>query len=228
MAIDEALLAHAREARRPDAVLRLYRWPSPALSIGAKLKLSSDVAQRCHRAGVTIVRRPTGGGAVLHDRDLTYAVVAPYQSRGVLETYRWVAQGLIGGLKMLGLEARIVEHEGPSRAMACFAVPTGADLDVRGRKICGSAQVRRLGWFLQHGSIPLADLRCRTRELLGVEDEASTCLELELPGVIWEDLSRSLTLGFERLWGQAPRIRGLSTRERELVEECLQDPLAMV
>ncbi|MGH2770875.1 MAG: lipoyl protein ligase domain-containing protein, partial [Actinomycetota bacterium] len=66
MAIDEALLAHAAEARRPEAMLRLYRWALPTLSIGAKLELPSDVARRCRRAGVAIVRRPTGGGAVLH------------------------------------------------------------------------------------------------------------------------------------------------------------------
>jgi lipoate-protein ligase A len=228
MAIDEALLAHALETRCPDPVLRLYRWASPALSIGAKLDLPDGVAARCRRAGMAVVRRPTGGGAVLHDGDLTYAVVAPHGRRGVLETYGWVAGGLLEGLRTLGLEARVVEHGGPSRALACFAVPTGADLEVGGRKICGSAQVRRDGWFLQHGSIPLADVRPRARELLGVEDAASTCMALELPGIIWEDLSRGLTLGFERLWGEAPRVRGLSARERELVEKCLQDPLAMV
>jgi lipoate-protein ligase A len=240
MAVDEALLAHALEVRQHEALLRLYRWGSPALSIGAKLELPGDVAQRCQRAGVTVVRRVTGGGAVLHDGDLTYAVVAPYGSRGVLETYRWVAAGLCEGLRMLGLEAGVVEHAGSSRggglpgqrtasaALACFAVPTGADLEVRGRKICGSAQVRRGGWFLQHGSIPVADLRSRTRELLGIEDETSTCLERELPGTTWEDLWASLALGFERLWGRAPRIRPLSVRERELADQWLHDPLVMV
>ena len=110
-------------------------------------------------------RRATGGGCVLHDGDVTYSVVAPEAGQSVLEAYRWVAGGLMAGLRLLGVEASVAEHPAIGRRLDCFAVATGADLEVEGRKVCGSAQVRRLGWFLQHGSLPIVDIRAKTASL---------------------------------------------------------------
>jgi lipoate-protein ligase A len=205
MAIDLAMLDGAIERQQPEALLRLYRWPGPTLSVGANLPLPAEAAGRCAAGGVEVVRRPTGGGCVLHDGDLTYAVVAHEQGRGVLAAYRWVASGVIAGLRLLGIDAAVVEHPGTGRPLDCFQEATGADLSVAGRKLCGSAQLRRSGWFLQHGSIPIADVRARVAALLGgtVED-TSTCMERVKPGTTWQDLATVLIRGFTSAWGAPP------------------------
>lgn len=205
MALDRALLDRAIGTGSLLPTLRLYRWEPATLSTGAHTELPPEVADRCAAAGVALVRRPTGGGCVLHDGDLTYSVVAPDGGAGVLDAYRWVAGGLIAGLARLGIAAEIAERGPSGRALNCFQVPTGADLAVAGRKLCGSAQLRRGGWFLQHGSIPLGDVRARTAQLLGGEpDDRSTYLEGVKPGTTWEDLAGAIVEGFTTAWGSPP------------------------
>jgi lipoate-protein ligase A len=214
MAVDEALLAWAIRTRAERPILRLYRWARPALSLGAHQRVSDELMARCADRSVEVVRRPTGGTAVLHGDDLTYSVVAPSGGRGVLEAYSWVAEGLIAGFAALGIGAEV--GDGGSRPdgstplgarSACFAATVGADLKVGNSKICGSAQVRRSGWFLQHGSIPIGDGRTLTRDLLrhpGRND--STCIELLRPGVSGEVLAGALIRGFESRWGRYQEV----------------------
>jgi lipoate-protein ligase A len=231
MALDRALLRRSIEASRTEPVLRIYAWQPPTLSVGAKMDLPEAVRRRCDAAGVDMVRRPTGGGCVLHDGDLTYSVVAPDAGRSVLEAYRWVARGLIAGLGVLGVAAVVAEHPASGRPLDCFQAATGADLAVAGRKLCGSAQLRRAGWFLQHGSIPLADIRTRTAGLLGgpvagTADDPSTCLDQVKPGTTWQDLAEALVEGFRSTWGSAPEVRGVEPREWLLAAE--EEPAGMI
>ncbi|MGH2719863.1 MAG: lipoate--protein ligase family protein [Actinomycetota bacterium] len=215
-----AVLDHAIDSTEPVAVVRIYRWRPAALSVGAHSELPPGILERCAAAGVAVVRRPTGGGCVLHDADLTYSVVAPDGGRGVLEAYRWVAAGLIAGLGRLGIAAAIAEHGPAGRPLNCFQVPTGADLAVAGRKLCGSAQLRRGWWFLQHGSIPVSDVRARTAELLGSPpDDRSTFLECVKPGTTWEDLAAAIVEGFAAAWGSSPRRRQVDPEEWHLCKE---------
>lgn len=211
MALDEALLAWAIAEYDRSPLVRIYQWDAPTLSVGATLPLKSEVAARCRDAGVALALRPTGGGAVLHGNDVTYSVVAPIEGRSVIASYRWIATALIAGLRTLGVTAEVIERPSHDRSMACFALPSGADLSAGGRKVCGSAQLRRTGWFLQHGSIPLADLRAQTATLIGssVVDE-STWIE----GVSADRLSEALMAGFTEVWGPPARL--------------LADPLALV
>ncbi|MGH2720862.1 MAG: lipoyl protein ligase domain-containing protein, partial [Actinomycetota bacterium] len=154
---------------------------------------------------------------VLHRGDLTYAVVAPERGLGVLGIYRWVADALLAGFAALGLEAAVVEHGGSGRPLACFALPTGADLEIGGRKACGSAQVRRGGWFLQHGSIPVEDVRAGTAALLGpASGDGSTCVERERPGTGWAAAARAFERGFREAWGEPVAVRGLDPDEEAL------------
>lgn len=153
MTADVALLEAVAAGAPPT--LRCYRWDPPALSLG-RFQPDDDVDRAaCARHGVEVVRRPTGGRALLHGGDLTYAVAMPIP-RGAAGTvdavYRWVAGALVEGLARLGVEAAIARHEGPAGAV-CMGTQQGADLRVGERKICGSAQVRRGGALLQHGSI---------------------------------------------------------------------------
>jgi lipoyl(octanoyl) transferase len=158
MAVDEALLDAVAAGASP--ALRLYRWVPPALSLG-RFQPADDVdLDACTRLGVDVVRRPTGGQGLLHGGDLTYAVAMPLPAGGeggVDAVYRWIADALIAGLALLGVPAAVARHDGPSGPV-CFAGQQGADLRVADRKVCGSAQVRRDGAVLQHGSILLTRL----------------------------------------------------------------------
>jgi lipoate-protein ligase A len=156
MAADLALLDSVAAGAPP--VLRLYTWAPPALSLG-RFQAADDVDHAaCARLGVEVVRRPTGGRALLHGGDLTYAVAVmrpPGPPGSVDAVYSWLSRGIVAGLARIGVEATTARRDGPA-GPACFAGQQGADLRVGERKLCGSAQVRRGAVVLQHGSI-----RCR-------------------------------------------------------------------
>ena len=153
MAADEALLGEV--VKSGGAFLRLYRWAPPTLSIGRNQALDGIVQN-----GVPWVRRPTGGQAVWHEHEVTYAVAAPIAMFGSLrKAYREIHGRLANALRTLGVDAELATSPTvrPSgRPAACFAAPAGGEILVGGRKLVGSAQVRRGDAFLQHGSILLA------------------------------------------------------------------------
>lgn len=153
MAADLAMLDAVAAGRAP--MLRLYRWDPPALSLG-RFQPDDDVDRiACAARGVDVVRRPTGGRALLHGADVTYSVAFPQPSGDagrVDALYEWLAGGLIAGLALLGVEAAVARRDGPAGPV-CFSGQQGADLRVGERKLCGSAQVRRDGAVLQHGSV---------------------------------------------------------------------------
>jgi lipoate-protein ligase A len=165
MAVDEELLARA-QAGEKSPVLRLYTWDPPAVSLGRFQKLESAVdADACKRLGFDIVRRITGGRAVLHYHELTYSIVAPLDCPlfppTVLGTYRVIAAGLLAGLRNLNIMAEMVsrgERHSPlvknnAKEPSCFSSSSWYEIVVKGRKIVGSAQRRMPNAFLQHGSI---------------------------------------------------------------------------
>jgi lipoate-protein ligase A len=157
MAFDDVLLQDADRTGR--ATLRLYRWSPPCLSFGRNEPARSRYDRAAiERRGLAVVRRPTGGRAVWHDAELTYAVAAPVALFGTLaESYRTIHGRLADALRTLGVRAELAA---PRRAPAvgagpCFASPVGGEVLVDGKKVIGSAQVRRGTAFLQHGSILL-------------------------------------------------------------------------
>lgn len=188
--------AHARGLVPPT--LRFYGWRPPALSLGYAQKAEREVdLDACGRAGVDVVRRPTGGRAVLHDREVTYSVVISTQllPGSVVETYRHLSAGLVEGLRLLGLPAQVkADPPRPGlRSAACFDAPSWYELVVDGRKVVGSAQVRRGGVILQHGSIPLEFSPARLVALLRLPPGWQERLE--------EDLARHAAGLCE--WGRA-------------------------
>jgi len=158
MALDDALL---HEADRTGAAhLRLYRWDPPCLSFGRhEPALTRYDRSRIEALGLDVVRRPTGGRAVWHEHEVTYAVAAPIARFGSLrDSYRAIHQRLAAALRRLGADATLAP-DAPAPGLgagACFAAPVGGEVLVGGRKVIGSAQVRRGSAFLQHGSILLA------------------------------------------------------------------------
>ena len=171
MAADLALLDAVEAGAGP--VLRVYRWTPPAVSLG-RFQPETDLdLEACRSHGVEVVRRPTGGKALLHGGDLTYAVAMPRPSGAaghVDALYRTLASGLIAGLSRLGVDAEIGGDRGPAGPV-CFAAAQGADLRVGERKVCGSAQVQRGRTVLQHGSILLERLPFDELDLLACPED---------------------------------------------------------
>ncbi len=163
MAVDEYLMGLS--ATRGVPVLRLYQWERPTLSVGRNQRLDKTVDfQACHDAGVHIVRRMTGGQAVLHGSDLTYAVSAPLDGsdfgESILSTYRALSRVFLLVFSELGFRPTVQTYSGRQRhALAspiCFVTPSAQEILIGGKKLVGSAQRRRPEGFLQHGSIPYA------------------------------------------------------------------------
>jgi lipoyl(octanoyl) transferase len=157
MAVDEAL---ARTLRPGEGVLRIYRWRQPTLSFGRNQAVRDRYdPEALGPLGIGVVRRPTGGREVLHDRELTYAVVLPVDELGSVRTlYRLVNEGLLEGLRSLDVAAALSPSGGrtpPLESGACFLEPAGGEVEVDGRKIVGSAQRRFGSALLQHGSLLL-------------------------------------------------------------------------
>jgi len=147
MAADEALLE--RVVRSGGAFLRIYRWDPPTLSIGRN---QHDVFEN-----TPVVRRPTGGQAVWHEHEVTYAAVAPVALFGSLrKAYCEIHTRLARALRSLGVDAVLAPAVRASgRPAGCFASSVGGEILVGGKKLVGSAQVRKRDAFLQHGSILL-------------------------------------------------------------------------
>ncbi|MEO7770337.1 MAG: hypothetical protein ABIX19_04860 [Gemmatimonadaceae bacterium] len=168
MALDEALMQRARSSG--ETVLRVYGWSSPVLSLGRNQRAvgvydEGAVVER----GVGVVRRPTGGRALLHHREVTYSVTAPAGDQELGAAYARINQLLLTALATLGVPASLANpatKASPPTALPCFAEPSRGEVIVGGRKLAGSAQWRDAGAMLQHGSIIVADDQSLIRELM--------------------------------------------------------------
>ena len=160
MARDTAL--QARAAKTSETVFSIYSWARPTLSFGRHQPASMlyDL-ERIHAAGLDVVRRPTGGRAILHDHEVTYSVTAPLQDAGPLrETYFRINRVLLDGLTRLGVIAGLASPAERAPAPSnrpCFETPGEGELVAHGGKLVGSAQWRDGGALLQHGSILVDD-----------------------------------------------------------------------
>lgn len=205
MALDEAILeAAGRKESLPT--LRLYAWHPPCLSLGYSQPVADVDPDALKRRGWQLVRRPTGGRAILHTNELTYSIMAPLHEprvRGsVLESYRRLSQGLVAGLKLLGLPVQAEESYPASAAnvrpggAVCFEAPSNYEITVGGKKLMGSAQARRPYGVLQHGSLPLCGDLAGIVHALAFPGETA---RLEAAGRL---LARATSV--ERVLGQAP------------------------
>lgn len=164
MAIDEVLLQDVQAGKSPP-VVRLYRWSPATVTLGYAQRGEQQVNRDyCRENRIDIVRRITGGRAVLHDDEVTYAVISRHEglfSGDPLQSYRTIAEVLLACLRHFGLDAEVSgRHAGTSSAVAveqsaCFTAPAQFEIVCQGKKICGSSQKRAQGAFLQHGSLPV-------------------------------------------------------------------------
>ncbi|MGE5592336.1 MAG: biotin/lipoate A/B protein ligase family protein [Betaproteobacteria bacterium] len=202
MAVDEAVMVQVARGASPPT-FRLFEWDPPSLSLGRVQSFQRDVdAEACRKLGVDVVRRPTGGRAVLHDVEVTYSLIMsqndPVLPAGLGESFSLATQGIIKGLRLLGVKAEIRGRDegdasgraaaadgagaaGAVRTGACFDSPSWYEVVSGGRKLVGSAQARLMGVFLQHGSILIeldAEKLCRLLRFDSEDERAAAVSHL--------------------------------------------------
>lgn len=221
MAVDEAILESTGSQKTPPT-LRLYAWQPPCLSLGYAQSANEVDFAALNRLGWQIVRRPTGGRAILHTDELTYSVITPpddpIMAGGVLESYRRLAQALLHALHILGLQAaadaRYPTTDTTPNGPVCFEVPSNYEITVAGKKLLGSAQARRSQGILQHGSFPLhGDLTRITQALVFPDEEArqraaqrllahaATAADYLTPPPTWQQAAQAFQSAFAETLG---------------------------
>lgn len=230
MALDEALLEAVGSGESPPT-LRFYGWDPPCLSLGAFQALAEVDREACAKLGIDVVRRPTGGRAVLHHREVTYAVVLPRAAAGrPREVYLKICRGILRGLERLGVRADFApvgSHRrggGPS----CFAAASDYEVLVDGRKLVGSAQVWRSGNLLQHGAVLLSADRALWARLMGQPDAADGLIGLleVRPGLTFNQVVGALAAGFAEEFGMGLVAGGWGSAELERAGRLVQEKYA--
>jgi lipoate-protein ligase A len=214
--------------------LRLYGWRPPCLSLGRHQGTDAADLELCRAAGVDVVRRPTGGRAVLHHLELTYAVAAALgrgpMPRALQEAYRLICTGLVAACAALGVATELtggevnLELPGPRSVVPCFKAPAGGEVVVAGRKLVGSAMRAHDGAVLQHGAILLDWDGQLQAGSMGLDDDTGlrpfvTTLREQLGRVPGRgELDDALARGFSEALGIALEPADLSAAEARRAE----------
>ncbi len=246
MAVDESILEHIHRGES-QPTLRLYAWNPPCLSLGHAQPFADVDMGRVKANGWEVVRRVTGGRAILHTDELTYSVTGSAEESvlagGVLESYNRLAQALLFAIRELGLPVEIKEYVGERNFQnlnpVCFEVPSTYEITVDGKKLIGSAQARKKEGVLQHGSLPLTGDLTRICDALIFKDEASrknaaqrllaraTTVESVLGVEIeWEIAAQAFVKGFEAQLGIHFQRGEMSRSELERADELVQEKYA--
>ena len=234
MAVDEAILEATVEGNAPPT-LRLYAWQPPCLSLGYAQSVADVDKERLAALGWELVRRPTGGRAILHTDELTYAVIGPQREPrlqgSILESYQRLSKALLGALRLLGLPAQahslLSENQnGGAKGPVCFEVPSNYEIIVHGKKLVGSAQARKREGVLQHGTLPLWGDLTRITQALCFKDEneregaavrlkarATTVEEVLGYRVPWDEAAQAFVSAFEQELALNLKPAGLSQAE---------------
>jgi lipoate-protein ligase A len=242
MAMDEAILeAVGRSESLPT--LRLYAWEPACLSLGYAQPCGDVDLPRLRARGWEVVRRPTGGRAVLHTDELTYSVIAslnePRVAGTVLESYHRLAQALVVALSLLVLPVEIQEHAAVPAAQkknpVCFEVPSTYEITIDGKKLVGSAQARRKEGVLQHGSLPLTGDLTRILQVLVFPDEVfrthaaerllkrATTVENALGRVVsWDEAAQAYIAAFRSVLALDLQPGNLTPDEKNRTEELVR------
>src|SRR5574341_1837399 len=258
MAVDEAILLAVADGNAPPT-LRFFGWTPPCLSLGYAQPVADVDGDRLRARGWDLVRRPTGGRAILHTDELTYSVVAPMTETrvagGVVESYRRLSAGLMRGLEILGLAARADKSEKiqisnskiqtpntpitQSPIPVCFEVPSNYEITAGDKKLLGSAQVRKRGVVLQHGTLPLTGdiaricegLRFdsddeRQRAAARVRQRATAVREVLGHEVSWDKAAAAMARGFTEALNLQLEAGALTARESELAVKLREEKYA--
>jgi lipoate-protein ligase A len=242
MAVDEAILEHIGRGKSLPT-LRLYAWTPPCLSLGHAQTFADVDLARLQARGWELVRRATGGRAILHTDELTYSVIAPTDEPrvegSVLESYNRLAGALLRAVKSLDVPVEMKEGKVNDNSMpnpVCFEVPSTYEITAGGKKLIGSAQARRKEGMLQHGSLPLSGDLTRICQALKFESEAArenavkrlleraTTVESVLGRRIgWERAAQAFVEAFEAQLGLKFERGALSESESNRAEELVRE-----
>jgi lipoate-protein ligase A len=248
MAVDEAIL-EAIGARQAPPTLRLYAWEPACLSIGYAQPFSDADPQKLADHHWDIVRRTTGGRAILHTDELTYSITGPQDeprlTGGVLESYRRLSQALLAALQKLGLPAEALpQPKAPGgnnrpKEPVCFEVPSNYEITVYGKKLVGSAQARKKAGVLQHGTLPLHGDLTRITQVLAFPNEGqrqkaanrlrsrATNVENVLHHIVsWEEAAEAFVAAFSETLDLNLALSELSASELTRAEELIQEKYA--
>lgn len=221
MAIDHWLFQQHQQGKHPST-LRFYLWESPTLSLGYHQKHWPEHWQQLiwQNQSLELVRRPTGGRAVLHQGDLTYAVITSQLPENPRIAYQTLCQFLIEAWRSLGLELHYgTTGRGYIHNPNCFATATAADLILSdGTKLIGSAQLRGNGVILQHGSIRLTPDAELFRQVFGVEMPAPILTSIASPETLIPTVIDALTMAARECFGGEWVVEPLSDTELETIE----------
>jgi lipoate-protein ligase A len=229
MTLDTVLLQHAANGQSPPT-LRFFSWQPACLSLGYMQKADDDLLTRCRLLGLDVVKRPTGGLAVLHEKDLCYSVVAPL-GIGPLpvrlqEANRKINSALQAGLRSLSIPAEVSVNIGSAgNVLACCEAASLYEVTVRGQKIIGSAQLQKNGWLLQHGSLTLdfkperlaAVLLLSDRQINGIVKKAAGLYQITGRRIQSDVLAAALCTGFSRELGIVAEPAELTATEKRSV-----------
>ncbi len=215
MAVDQAILGLHANGKSPPT-LRFYQWSPPAVSLGFCQKRHNLDLTACRRLGIEVVRRPSGGRAVLHLGDLTYAVIAGTADgipSAVTAAYRLICDGLLQGFRRLGIEARmgrgIIK---PPQQDICFLRGTLGSIVYQERKFVGSAQTWHASSMLQHGSIILVPQIEALVSLWPGSADSPAELRAKLEGRI---------ISLQEILGQLPKVEEVKAAIREGIARVL-------
>jgi len=242
MALDQSILEHIGRGESIPT-LRLYAWEPACLSLGHAQPFADVDIIRIKERGWEVVRRATGGRAILHTDELTYSVIAPSNEPrvegSVLESYNRLAQALLLAVKQLEVpvemkEGKVTESAAPNPV--CFEVPSTYEITVNGKKLIGSAQARKKEGVLQHGSLPLTGDLTRICQALVFENESArevaskrlleraTTIESALGRrVSWETAAQAFIHAFEAQLGLSFERGELSESESKRTDELVKE-----
>lgn len=234
MARDEAI-SRAVSAGTQAPTLRFYAWTPAAISIGQSQRMSTVDEAKCAADGVGIVRRATGGLAILHTDEFTYSMALPIQHAiaegDVMTSYRRIAGAIVQSLRLLGVDdanADRVAKEDKAKGPVCFEAPSDYEVVGGGKKLVGSAQWRRVDGVLQHGSLPLyGDIARVCAYLIDAPDaakvrqHAATLRDVLEREVSWDEAA----IAWEQAFADVLDIRftngALSDEEQRCADELL-------
>lgn len=245
MAIDEAILS-AHSAGKVPPTLRFYGWQPAAISLGYFQRAMSEIdLEQCKEHKIDVVRRLTGGRAVLHDAELTYSIVVqeddPLIPKTITASYRYFSNGLLRGLEELGIQAHMTvpvaaygQRKKQPASAACFDAPSHFEIAVEGRKLVGSAQVRKNGVILQHGSIllqfsaekftqllRLSSAEKREQMIQMLKSRATSIEEALGRPVTWQEVYDPMPAAFESVLGIQLIKAELTAKEQAVSQELI-------
>lgn len=212
MAVDEALFRSVIEGKSPPTI-RFYRWKPPTVTLGYFQDMEKEIETHiCQKKGIQVVRRLTGGRAILHDQELTYSITANEKEKqvagSIIESYLKISQALVNGLKIYGIDVEMMARPSKEKgSAACFDAPSWHEIVWKGRKLVGSAQTRKQGFLLQHGSLPVS---------LDVK------LLFELLKIPNEQLKERLKKNFQQKAVSLEEITGRAVDYKKLIEALVQ------